>query len=109
MAILACFVTYLLLAACVTAESLADVAGSSNTHYFVTQKNIWGDLGVRLYSLIGSQSVIAAVERVVRFTALFGPLFIWLATFTAVYFRVTGARFVRPGARVRILLSSSFT
>ncbi len=48
MAILACFVTYLLLAACVTAESLADVAGSSNTHYFVTQKNIWGDLGVRL-------------------------------------------------------------
>jgi hypothetical protein len=106
MAILACFVTYLLLAACVTAESLADVAGSSNTYYFVTQKNIWGDLGVRLYSLIGSQSVIAAV---VRFTALFGPLFIWLATFTAVYFRVTGARFVRPGARVRILLSSSFT
>jgi len=105
-AIFACFITYLLLAACVTSESLADIAGSSNTYFFVINKGIWGDTGVWLYTLIGSQSLIAAVERIVRFIALMGPVFVWLAIFSAVYFRVTGARFVRPAARVRIMLSS---
>ena len=106
-AILACCFTYLLLALCVTSESLSDIAGSSNTYFFVMQKDIWGDTGKWLYTLIGSRDLIAAVERVVRFVALLGPVFIWLAIFSAVYFRVTGPRFVRPAARVRILVSSS--
>lgn len=106
-AILACIFTYLLLAICVSSESLSDIAGSSNTYFFVMQKGMWGDTGVWLYTLIGSQSLIATVERVIRFVALLGPVFIWLAIFSAVYFRVTGPRFVRPAARVRILLSSS--
>jgi hypothetical protein len=89
-----------------TSESLADIAGSSNTYFFVMKKGVWGDTGIWLYTLIGSQSLIAAIERVVRFTALLGPVFVWLAIFSAVYFRVTGARFVRPAARIRIMLSS---
>jgi len=91
----------------VTSESLADVAGSSNTYFFVTEKKIWGETGVRLYETIGSKPLIAAVERIVRFVALFGPFLIWLAIATAVYFRVTGARYVLPRVRVRILISST--
>ena len=94
------------MATCVTSESPADIAGSSNTYFFVMKKGIWGDTGIWLYTLIGSQSLIAAIERVVRFTALLGPVFVWLAIFSAVYLRVTGARFVRPAARIRIMLSS---
>lgn len=105
-AIFACCFTYILLAACVTSESLSDIAGSSNTYFFVMQKGMWGDTGIWLYTLIGSQSLIATVERVVRFIALLGPVFIWLAIFSAVYFRVTGPRFIRPAARARIMLSS---
>jgi hypothetical protein len=104
--ILACYFTYLLLAVSVTAESLSDIAGSSNTYFFVMKRDMWGDTGVWLYTLIGSQNLIADVERIVRFTALMGPIFMWLAIFSAVYFRVTGARFVRPAARIRIMLSS---
>ena len=98
---------YALLAACVTAESLADVAGSSNTYFFVTEKRIWGDTGIWLYRTIGSPSLIAAVERIVRFVALFGPFLLWLTIVTAVYFRVTGARHVRSGVRRRILVSTT--
>lgn len=105
-AISASVVIYLFLAICVTSESLADVAESSNTYFLVTQKNIWGETGVWLYQTIGSQSLIALVERIIRFLALFGPLLIWLAIGAAVYFRVTGARFVRPQARRRILIGS---
>lgn len=106
-AILACIFTYLLLAICVSSESLSDIAGSSNTYFFVMKQGMWGDTGVWLYTLIGSQSLIAIVERVIRFVSLLGPVFIWLAIFSAVYFRVTGPRFVRPAARFRIMLSAS--
>ena len=44
--IFACFITYLLLATRVTSESLADIAGSSNTYFFVMKKGIWGDTGI---------------------------------------------------------------
>ena len=46
--IFACFITYLPLAACVTSESLADIAGSSNTYFFVMKKGVWGDTGIWL-------------------------------------------------------------
>ena len=104
--IFACFITYLLLATRVTSESLADIAGSWNTYFFVIKKGIWGDSGIWLHTLVRPQSLIVAIERVVRFTALLGPVFVWLAIFSAVYLRVTGARFVRPAARIRIMLSS---
>ncbi|MGB0631604.1 MAG: VanZ family protein [Alphaproteobacteria bacterium] len=105
-AIAATIVIYVFLSICFTSESLADVAGSSNTYFFVTEKKIWGETGVRLYQAIGSKSLIAIVERVIRFVALFGPFLIWLAVAAAVYFRVTGARYVRPRARVRILIAA---
>jgi VanZ family protein len=37
---LACYLTYLLLAACVSSESLSDIAGSSNTYFFVMNHQI---------------------------------------------------------------------
>lgn len=107
MSILASVVTYLLLSACATLESISDIAGSANTYVAVTEKKIWGEAGARLYQAIGSKTLIANIERIVRFTALAGPFFIWMAITTAVYFRVSGARFVRSGARARILFSSS--
>jgi hypothetical protein len=32
----------------VTSESLADIAGSSNTYFFVMKKGVWGDTGIWL-------------------------------------------------------------
>ena len=104
MSILACIVTYLLLAACVTLESISDIAGSANTYAAVTQKKIWGETGAAIYTAIGSKTLIANAERVVRFIALVGPFFIWLAITTAVYFRFRGTHFVRPGARIPLLI-----
>ncbi|MEX2454863.1 MAG: hypothetical protein WD470_09170, partial [Rhodospirillaceae bacterium] len=106
-AILACIATYVLLAICVSAESLADVAGSSNTYHFVTERKIWGEWGARVYRLVGSQSLIASIERIVRFTALFGPLFLWIAVATAIYFRLAAGDVGRTGTGRRAGFAAS--
>lgn len=108
-AILACIATYILLAICVSAESLADIAGSSNTYHFVTERKIWGEWGDRVYRLIGSQSLIAAAERIVRFTALFGPLFLWIALATALYFRLSDGLADRTGTGRRASVTASLS
>lgn len=89
-ALLASLATYLLLAIGTSVESIEDIAGASNTYFFVMQRHIWGDAGLRLYQAIGSEALIGAVERVVRFVALFGPVVLWLAIVSASYFRATG-------------------
>jgi VanZ family protein len=106
-AILACLATYLLLAVGTSVESIEDIAGSSNTYFFVTQRQMWGDGGIWLYQAIGSEALIGAVERVVRFVALFGPLMFWLAIVSAGYFRMTGdsgGRSGGAGARLGAML-----
>lgn len=101
-AILACLATYLLLAVGTSVESIEDIAGASNTYFFVTQRHIWGDAGLRLYQAIGSEALIGAVERVVRFVALFGPPVFWLAIVSAGYFRATGEAGRTQGAVSRL-------
>lgn len=72
-------VSLILLSASVTQESIADIAGSTNLFYYVTEKDLWGTWARALFTWIGSADVIAFVERPVRFAALCGPLNIVLA------------------------------
>lgn len=74
-----CGIELLLLMASVTGESIADIAGSSNLLWWVTQRDIWGETARRVFLAMDAPELIGAVERYVRFTALFGPLVITLA------------------------------
>lgn len=71
-------VTVLLLMASVTDESLADVAGSTNLHWFVTNKLIWGEWAKDVFMLIPIE-LVSFFERLVRFASLYGPLVTFLA------------------------------
>jgi VanZ family protein len=62
-----------LLSLSVTSESLADIAGSMNLFWFVTERQIWGPGWPEVFAVVGSP-VISALERGVRFSALYGPL-----------------------------------
>ncbi len=104
-ATLACFATYLLLSVCVTSESMDDITGSSNTWYYVTERNLWGETVASLFRTVLWEGIVAAVERVVRFVALLGPLFLWTAVVTGVYFRTTDPDLPSAGARVRTFLA----
>lgn len=84
-----CLVTYLLLVLSVTSESIADISGSANTYYYVTEKNIWGETGKWIFSSLLSPGIVAAVEKPIRFIALIGPLYLWIAIATAIYWRKT--------------------
>jgi VanZ family protein len=68
-----------LLYASVTGESLDDVVGSNNLYWFVTHKDIWGAGARRLFLAIGTPDPVAFIERIVRFVALVGPLWLSLA------------------------------
>ena len=68
----------LLLSASVTEESLADIAGSNNLHWFVVNKDIWG-AGARELFMRLPVGVVEFFERPVRFAALYGPLVTFLA------------------------------
>jgi hypothetical protein len=67
---------------------------------------MWGESGQWLYRAIGSEALIEAVERVVRFIALVGPQFLWLAMTSACYFKLTGEADDGPGGGMRRWLSS---
>lgn len=98
----ACLLIYLLLGLSVSGESLQDITGSSNTYWFVMNRDIWGDTGKAFYRLIhgltGSTVIIFTVEQYVRFVALFAPPLLWSAILCASYDsvsrhpRVTGRR-----------------
>lgn len=68
-----------LLYASVTGESLDDVVGSNNLYWFVTHQDIWGAAARRLFLAIGTPEPVAFIERIVRFVALVGPLWLCLA------------------------------
>lgn len=78
-AFLAAAVSLILLSASVTQESIADIAGSTNLYYYVTQKDLWGPWARAFFLWVGSADVIAFFERPVRYAALYGPLIIFLA------------------------------
>jgi hypothetical protein len=102
----ACLVTYLLLVRSVTVESLSDIIGAPNSYRLVIERHSWGDAGVWLYESIGSRALIQAVERFVRFTALFGQALLWIAILSAVYFRLTVASQADPRAKAGLVLTT---
>jgi len=105
--LLACLATYLLMVSSVSAESLWDITGSANTHWFVMNRHMWGDAGVWFYEAIGSKALIQGVERFVRFTALFGQATLWIAILSTVYFRLLGAPRLDRRSSVKLGLSTA--
>ena len=71
-------ISLLLLCASVTQESISDIAGSNNLHWFVVNKDIWGEWARRLFLLV-PPDVVSFFERPVRYAALYGPLVTFLA------------------------------
>jgi VanZ family protein len=82
--LLVSLVSLALLWASVTAESLDDIAGSSNVFWFVTNKSSWGDVWRDVFLYLDSPGVIGFLERCVRYWALYAPLPIFLACMVAV-------------------------
>src|SRR3546814_10242380 len=70
------------------------------------ERHSWGDAGVWLYETIGSRALIQAVERLVRFTALFGQALLWIAILSAVYFRLAGTSQPDPRAKAGLALTT---
>lgn len=71
--ILSAAFSLLLLLASVTEESLMDIAGSSNLHWMVINKNIWGPWWAEAFKALNQPDVIATIERFVRYIALYIP------------------------------------
>jgi len=63
----------ILLSISVTQESIADIVGSSNLYWFVTNKRIWGEAGYHFFQVL-PVGAVSAIERVVRYLALFSPV-----------------------------------
>jgi VanZ family protein len=66
-------ISLLLLTASVTEESIMDIAGSSNLHWMVVNKLIWGDWWADVFSTTLGPAFVAPLERVVRYLALYLP------------------------------------
>ena len=67
----------------VTGESILDICGSNNLYHFVTRRDIWGPVFRELFLLVGP-TLVAILERPVRYAALVGPLWFFLAFAIAV-------------------------
>ncbi|OEU63854.1 MAG: hypothetical protein BBJ57_04580 [Desulfobacterales bacterium PC51MH44] len=78
-------ISLLLLYGSVTSESISDIVGSSNVYWFVMNKNIWGDFGVKVFTYLDSPKAISLVERVVRYLALYSPVILCLVVFNATF------------------------
>lgn len=62
----------------VSSESIGDIAGASNRFWFVTNKNIWGDVWRDLFLYLDAPEVIGFLETCVRYWALYTPLIVCL-------------------------------
>lgn len=74
-------ISLILLSISVTQESIADIAGSNNLYWFVMNRDIWGENWKPIFEWIGPDTV-SILERIVRYTALYSPLIIFLILFT---------------------------
>ena len=73
-------ISLILLSLSVTQESIADIAGSNNLYWFVMNRDIWGEIWKPIFEWIGPETV-SILERIVRYTALYSPLIIFLVFF----------------------------
>lgn len=76
-AFLASLISIGLLSISVTQESIADIAGSNNLYWFVTNRDIWGESWRHIFEWVGP-TFVSTLERPVRYTALYMPLLIFL-------------------------------
>ncbi len=67
-----------LLSISVTQESITDITGSNNLYWFVVNKDLWGKGWRHIFEWLGP-TLISILERLVRYTALYAPLVIFLA------------------------------
>jgi len=72
------FISYLITIIGLTHETIMDVTGSANINYLMMGKKIWGDLGAAIFHFINSDFVILEIERLIRYIALTGPLFLFI-------------------------------
>jgi len=72
------FISYLITIIGLTHETIMDVTGSTNINYLMMGKKIWGDFGVVVFRFIDSDFVILEIERIIRYIALTGPLFLFM-------------------------------
>ena len=72
-------ISFWLMMLAVTNESINDIAGVNNLYYFVTRYEIWGAAGKSLFEALPGPAVVEFFERPVRYAALLGPLFTFLA------------------------------
>lgn len=86
----------LLLSMSVSDESLMDVVGASNMHWYITQREIWGAGMARALRALDMPALVAWIERLVRFVALVAPLLLMLALLGAAALRARRHRFT-PG------------
>ena len=75
--VIASILSLLLLSISVTQESIADIAGSNNVYWFVTNKGIWGAQASMMFTTLDMPGLVAFFERPIRYTALYGPLVIF--------------------------------
>ncbi len=72
-------ISLLLLSLSVTDESIMDIAGSTNLHWMVVNKQIWGDWWANVFSTTVTPTFVAPLERLVRYLALYTPPAAFLA------------------------------
>jgi hypothetical protein len=68
----------------VTTESIGDISGSSNLHWFVTNKDTWGAAWRAIFLSLDAPEFVSFLERCVRYSALYAPLPIFLGLMIAV-------------------------
>jgi hypothetical protein len=69
----------------VTQESIDDIVGSNNLHWFVVNRNTWGD-GWRDFFVLAGPDMIGVLERWGRYAALYSPLLIFLALIFSLFY-----------------------
>lgn len=66
-------ISLLLLSLSVTQESIMDIAGSTNLHWMVVNKQIWGEWWASVFSTVLAPGFVSPLERLVRYLALYIP------------------------------------
>jgi hypothetical protein len=72
-------ISLFLLTLSVTQESIMDIAGSTNLHWMVVNKQIWGEWWANVFSAAVAPTFVAPLERLVRYLALYIPPTAFLA------------------------------
>ncbi|MCB8747160.1 VanZ family protein [Rhodoferax sp. U2-2l] len=73
----------------VTTESIEDISGSANVYWWVTQRDNWGIFWRKVFLFLNTPELIGFVEHGVRYSALYGPVPIFLSLLMLVRNRIS--------------------